>query len=199
MIFLDLANAKYGLEEHEGLENCEIDYYDLANTLIDERRFVRAIAYDTHHFFRNHPHITEHLSDSGFKLQKGHFVDGKQKEVDVSIAIDMFRHAVDDNYDVAILISGDRDFIPAIEGVQKLGKRVEVAAFRNTVSDAVTHVVDSFTDLSKIPMVDYYPPYVPTGSEFEEFRPVSELSSDPEFETLENIINEEHSNLEVTE
>lgn len=199
MIFLDLANAEYGLEEHEGLENCRIDYLDLATTLIDERKIIRATAYDTHFFFKNHPNITDHLSESGFRLQKGHLIDGKQKEVDVSIAVDMLTHAIADNYDVAILISGDRDFIPAIHAVQNLGKRVEVAAFRDTVSDVTTQVADRYTDLSMIPMVDYYPPYIHSESEFEEFMPVSEFSGDPEFETLENIINEEYNNLEVTE
>jgi uncharacterized LabA/DUF88 family protein len=48
-----------------------------------------------------------------------------------------------------VLVSGDGDYVPLIEYLQKSsGKRVEVAAFGETVSSKVIDVVDSFIDLS---------------------------------------------------
>ena len=47
----------------------------------------------------------------------------EQKEVDVALACEMVSHAFRNSYDVAILISGDRDFIPAIQHVQASGKK----------------------------------------------------------------------------
>jgi len=42
------------------------------------------------------------------------------------------------NLDVAILVSGDGDFAPAIRAVQEMGVRVEVISFRgNTSSDLI--------------------------------------------------------------
>ncbi|MCX6800625.1 MAG: NYN domain-containing protein [Candidatus Diapherotrites archaeon] len=48
----------------------------------------------------------------------------REKGVDVSIAIDMVALAYSNDYDVCILLSGDADFIPALELVQLLGKEV---------------------------------------------------------------------------
>ncbi|HLD39036.1 MAG TPA: NYN domain-containing protein [archaeon] len=39
----------------------------------------------------------------------------------------MLSLAYEDSYDTAILVSGDGDFAPAIQKVQKLGKKVENA------------------------------------------------------------------------
>lgn len=52
-----------------------------------------------------------------------------EKQVDTSIVADMVKGAAIDAYDVAILLSGDADFIPAIEVVNSLGKQVYVATW----------------------------------------------------------------------
>ena len=51
-----------------------------------------------------------------------------EKGVDVKIAVDMVIGAVQDDYDVAFLLSLDGDFVPAVEAVQGFGKRVIVAS-----------------------------------------------------------------------
>ena len=52
-----------------------------------------------------------------------------EKQVDTSIVADMVKGAAIDAYDVAILLSGDADFIPAIKVVNNLGKQVFVATW----------------------------------------------------------------------
>jgi uncharacterized LabA/DUF88 family protein len=52
---------------------------------------------------------------------------GKTKGVDISLARDMLCHAFRDNYDMAVLVAGDRDFVPLVEEVKRLGKIVVVA------------------------------------------------------------------------
>lgn len=42
-----------------------------------------------------------------------------EKQTDVNIALELFRHAVLDKYDTAIIVSGDSDLIPAIKTVKK--------------------------------------------------------------------------------
>lgn len=44
-------------------------------------------------------------------------------------ATELVTGALRDTYDVAIVVSGDRDFVPAVERVRSEGKRVEVAFF----------------------------------------------------------------------
>ncbi len=188
MIFLDLANITRGLSEHDGLENCLIDHVDLVNMLVEGRSIVGAMVFDTKSFFKANREAANYLSEIGYKIVGGHYADGMQKEVDVSIAVEMIMHAVNDHYDVAILISGDRDFIPAISAVQDMGKKVEVAAFGDTIADAMVYVSDRYTDLAKIPMVYY----VPSDENHNEEIGVNDSGAiyddDPDFEPLENLI-----------
>jgi len=48
----------------------------------------------------------------------------KEKGVDVMLVADMIRGAYQNKYETALLLSGDADFIPAVELVQFLGKEV---------------------------------------------------------------------------
>jgi len=48
----------------------------------------------------------------------------KEKGIDVWIAIDMVKEALQDNVDYCILISGDADFIPAFDLIKEIGKDV---------------------------------------------------------------------------
>jgi uncharacterized LabA/DUF88 family protein len=63
-------------------------------------------------------------------------VDGRavyeEKGVDVSLVVDMLTGAFTDTYDVAILVSSDGDFKPAVEAVRRVGKRVEYVFFPGT-------------------------------------------------------------------
>ena len=52
-----------------------------------------------------------------------------QKGVDVRLATDMLTHAFRNNFDVAILVSGDSDFADCLQVVKDQGKHVEVALF----------------------------------------------------------------------
>ncbi len=51
------------------------------------------------------------------------------KGVDIALARDLLSHAFHDNYDVAVLVAGDGDFVPLVEEVKRLGKVVYVAFF----------------------------------------------------------------------
>ena len=67
-----------------------------------------------------------------------------EKGVDIQIASDMLKLAYNDAYDTAILVSGDGDFVPAVEGIQELGKHVENAYFKKGRSDYLVEVCDKF-------------------------------------------------------
>ncbi len=54
-----------------------------------------------------------------------------EKGVDTMIAIELFHFALDNVYDKAILISGDADFVPAIEYIHRRGNHIIHAGFRN--------------------------------------------------------------------
>ncbi|MCG5537369.1 NYN domain-containing protein [Halorhodospira sp. 9622] len=52
-----------------------------------------------------------------------------QKGVDVELALDVLDYAHDDRFDVAILITGDQDFLPVVRKITSLGKDAIVAHF----------------------------------------------------------------------
>ena len=56
--------------------------------------------------------------------------------------------------DIAVVVSGDGDFAPAIRAVQQLGVRCEVISFRGNTSSDLIDVADVFTDITQIARVE---------------------------------------------
>jgi len=58
----------------------------------------------------------------------------KIKEDDIRLALQMQKDAYDNKFDIALLFSGDGDFIPLQEFIREKGKRMELVYFENSVS-----------------------------------------------------------------
>ncbi|HEX9984379.1 MAG TPA: NYN domain-containing protein [Thermoanaerobaculia bacterium] len=71
----------------------------------------------------------------------------RQKEVDILIAVDMMNHAVRQNMDRAVLLTGDRDFTPLVETLVQFGLTVEVAGDFRYASDVLKAAADHFRPL----------------------------------------------------
>jgi len=56
------------------------------------------------------------------------------KEDDINMAVDMVERACGNNYDIALVISGDGDFVPAVKAVQRKNKIVENIYFEHSSS-----------------------------------------------------------------
>ncbi|NMB87311.1 MAG: NYN domain-containing protein [Chloroflexi bacterium] len=57
----------------------------------------------------------------------------KEKCVDISLATAVLYYAAIPNaYDIAVVVVGDRDFIPMLQNVRRLGKRVAIASIKNS-------------------------------------------------------------------
>ena len=55
----------------------------------------------------------------------------EEKGVDTRIATDMIKLAWVDNYDVAVLLSSDRDFVPVVDFLNTRGIKVVHGAFQH--------------------------------------------------------------------
>ena len=67
----------------------------------------------------------------------------EQKGVDVLISVDMMSKAYEDHYDIAIVIMGDRDFLPLITSIKNLtGKRVFGVVFEGSYSQELARSFD---------------------------------------------------------
>ena len=159
MIFIDLRNVSESVKVIEKSNLFRLDYENLAVQLVGARELVAAYVFDTRKPF-GEDDITARFHDRlrylGFRVVARESYDPvkkEQKEVDVAMACEMVVHALRDNYDIAIVVSGDQDFVPAIQHVQAAGKRVEVAAFGVSIGKALMKAADRFHDLDKIPLL----------------------------------------------
>jgi len=73
-----------------------------------------------------------------------------EKGVDVALVTDMLSLAYKNAYEVAILVSGDNDFLQAVDEVKRSGKRVEIAAFDSSIGKELRDMADDYTSIEQI-------------------------------------------------
>lgn len=89
--------------------------------------------------------------------------NGPEKCVDISLAVEMLHYATVPNaYDVAILLSGDKDFIPALVRTRQKGRKVGIVSMRTGCNRALyesPHIkdfnvvwIDDFLDDLLVPL-----------------------------------------------
>lgn len=72
-----------------------------------------------------------------------------EKGVDIDLAADMLRLAYNNAYDTAIIVTGDGDFVSAVNGVKDMGKHVENANFSDGKGYHIRTACDKFISLDK--------------------------------------------------
>jgi uncharacterized LabA/DUF88 family protein len=152
-VFVDVANIFYAAKA----AGVDIDYVTLLKSAIAGRDFVRAYAYtgldpDNENQRNFHSFLARHSYKVVSKdIRK--YGDGKVKaNLDIELVVDLMKTAR--NLDVAIIVSGDGDFAPAIRAVQEMGVRCEVISFRGNTSSDLIEVADLFTDITQIARVE---------------------------------------------
>ncbi len=151
MFFVDIRNVINGCRETTGTDR--IEYTRMVDHLADGRRVTGAYIFDGEEESKLLHNV---LAYQGFRVvtrDSGDYDEKVQKEVDVALACELIRQTMSDSFDVAIVVSGDRDFLAAIEMVQSCGKRVEVAAFERCLSKRMMRGCDAFTFLDSLPIV----------------------------------------------
>lgn len=85
------------------------------------------------------------------KISNGDKMIFTQKGVDVQLAIDLIKWGLNDKVSVLILITGDSDFIPAINYVKDQGKHVYVLTSEDskTYNENLIHRCDSHIIMNK--------------------------------------------------
>ncbi len=73
-----------------------------------------------------------------------------EKGVEVALVTDLIGLAIRNAYDTAILVSGDSDYMSALDEVKRLGKRVEVAAFESDVAPEMKVIGDRLIMLERL-------------------------------------------------
>ena len=77
-----------------------------------------------------------------FSRRKNEDGGHREKQVDVYLATQIVALAYENAYDVGIIISGDEDFVPAIEIVQQKGKIITAVSMAKMLSDEMNKKAD---------------------------------------------------------
>ncbi len=154
-IFIDGAN----IDTPARASSIRINYVRFHAYLVGTRNVILANYYDSK---TSHPGKKAFYADvveAGFNLILGPEVRfGKQKEIDVQIAIDMVSGAYENRFDIALLGSGDGDMAPAVRKLTSMKKEVEVVSFDDpgkeqfawSLKKSATSVRDLTYDVKKI-------------------------------------------------
>ncbi len=148
-VFIDGNNLFHAARFH----NIDIDYNRLLRVLLGDGRLLRAFFYTGVDVGAERQQgFLLWMRRNGFRVIQKElktFYDGSRKaNLDVEIAVDMLSLA--GRYDTAVLVSGDEDFVYAVNAVAYKGCRVEVAGFRSNTAPKLIDVADYFIDLGEI-------------------------------------------------
>lgn len=148
-VFIDGNNLFHAARFH----NIDIDYNKLLRVLLGDGRLLRAFFYTgVDAGAERQQGFLLWMRRNGFRVVQKElktFYDGTRKaNLDVEIAVDMLSLA--GRYDTAVLVSGDEDFVYALNAVAYKGCRVEVAGFRSNTAPRLIDVADFFIDLGDI-------------------------------------------------
>ena len=151
-LFFDGKNFYTALRKYDS--TLEIDYNKLAEWLTQEASSGKGEFVGAYYYTGYSPTGQGSGAEfgdflKGLEIQPGYFVKreprvrrkatcrkcgftykyGAEKRVDTRLVADMIQFAAVDGYDVAVLLSGDQDFVPAVEAASALGKRVYIATW----------------------------------------------------------------------
>lgn len=148
-IFIDEGNLY-----HSAVENrAKFDYPKLFGALKDKSTDCQAIVYtavDPKN--KKQSAFLSRLKQKGFQIVSKTIVkraDGSVKgNLDLEIGLGLIN--LIDSYDTAVLVSGDADFVCAVNQSRSYGKRVEVASFRSNTSSSLIKAADRYIELETI-------------------------------------------------
>jgi uncharacterized LabA/DUF88 family protein len=156
MIFVDGSNLYHSLKKY--FRRTDIDMGKFCDKLLGKRQLIRIYYYNAKVGRKEEP--DRYKNQQSFfssvaaipycELRLGRLVyvnwpntPPYEKGVDIQLATDMLTHCFRSNYDVAILVAGDNDYVGAIQAVKDSGKHVEVALFgKEQTSRALREVSD---------------------------------------------------------
>lgn len=152
-VFIDAQNLYHSAKN---LYHRKVNFGEVVRMAVGDRKLIRSIAYVIASDSDEEKGFFDALVKAGIETKIKDlqvFSDGAKKaDWDVGLAIDCVKHAA--KLDAIIIISGDGDFVPAIEYMKTgFGCQVEVVSFGRSSSGKLKEAVDLFIDLD----LDPYP------------------------------------------
>lgn len=146
-VFIDVGNMYHSAR---ALYHGRVNFLEIVKAAVGNRKLIRAIAYAVRSQMPEEEGFFDALNKSGIEVKLKDlqtFVGGAKKgDWDVGIAVDMIKIAP--KLDVAVLVSGDGDYVDLLHYVKSLGCRAEIISFGKSTSAKLIEESDDFIDLS---------------------------------------------------
>ena len=147
-VFIDVQNLYYSAKN---LYRAKVNFGKILEDAISGRQLIRAIAYVVRAEEPLEQSFFDALEKGGYevKIKDIQIFPGgvKKADWDVGVVIDMIR--LSNKLDVMVLVSGDGDYLHAVEYLRNQGHRIEVMAFGPSTSNKLAAGADEFIDLDK--------------------------------------------------
>jgi uncharacterized LabA/DUF88 family protein len=147
--FIEFKNLKKHFKEKFGVSEVKIFYYDAYPkdgtrdySLEGKHKFFTYLKKALDFVVRKKElkRISEICAEGAIILEKGN--------MDVELTIDAVHHK--EKYDVAVLLSGDADFIALVRYLKNDGKKVFVYSSRGSISHEMKTGGDGYTDIREV-------------------------------------------------
>lgn len=172
-VFVDGFNLYFGLRQWSGREHLWLDLQAMAEDLLKPRQVLVSVVYFTA-MVRNDPDglkrqdlyhqaLTSHCPK--VRIERGHFQAAsrrcascgartatyEEKQSDVSLGVELVEGAANRTFDLAIVVSGDADFVPAFRAARRVNSEIRIISVfpPNRVSDALRREADGYFALGK--------------------------------------------------
>ena len=147
IFFIDGLNVYHAIKNSRFNQYKWLDYWELAKKFTGQKDRLKGVLYFTAYSVWDNEKIKRHKRlvlanrDQGVDVIFGRFrrvtkncrqcrkkyQTFEEKRTDVNIAIHLLTNAYKDNYDKAVLISGDSDIIPAVQAVKQAFPEKEIS------------------------------------------------------------------------
>lgn len=136
------------------LYKAKVNFKKVLEAAVGDRRLIRAFIYVIRTESGEEKAFVEALEKGGYEIKEKdlQIFPGGMKKADWDVGLAMDAVILADKIDVAVLVSGDGDFVPLVEYLRiSQGLKVEAMSFGRSTSAKLKEAVDVFTDLESDP------------------------------------------------
>ncbi len=139
MAFIDFDNINITARNQHNIKY--LNFNKLREILLKDLRCVGCIVYLPNKMSS----MISHIQKSGLEVK----VVSPGKSVDGKLIFDLITNAHNDSFDVAVIASGDKDYISVVQEVKKMKKDVIIGSFSSALAHGMTSVSDGIINLDE--------------------------------------------------
>lgn len=139
MAFIDFENINIAARTIHKVKH--LDFSKLRQVLSKDLRCVGCVIYLPHKMRE----LVRVAQNAGLKVE----IVTPGKSIDGRLIFDLLINAQKDNFDTAVIASGDRDYLSVIEEVKRMNKRVLIASFPGSLASSMKAAADKVINLDE--------------------------------------------------